>query len=266
MFDTLILGAKIIDGSGAPAYEANVGIQNGKIAILQDGEYPEAKNVIHAEGMCVCPGFIDAHSHGDSNIGKEYTNWSKTTQGITMQIAGQCGSTNFPSSGDPELFRQHGELVPAVGKLGHDITKNFASYREYMERQNTSTHYMQFAGHKALRLSAMGIAGRKSTAKELDIMKGLLRESMEAGCIGLTSGLTYPPSGFADAHEITELLKVIEPFGGIYASHIRNESERLVESVQEMLDCARDAGVHAHISHHKACGYQNWVNPETPLP
>lgn len=265
MFEVLIRGAKIIDGSGAPAFSGDVGIQNGKITVLKPGEEVTAETVIEAKGMCVCPGFIDAHSHGDGNIGKDYTNWSKTTQGITTQIAGQCGSTNFPSSADPELFRQHAELVPTVGALGHAVTASFSSFRNYMEQQKISTHYMQFAGHKALRLTAMGIAGRKSTAKELDIMKGLLRESMEAGCIGLTSGLTYPPSGFADAHEITELLKVIEPFGGIYASHIRNESDRVVESVQEMLDCARDAGVHAHISHHKACGVNNWGKSKDTL-
>ena len=258
MFDTIIKGANIIDGTGAPAFRADLGIKDGKLTVFRNGAQPAAKTVIQADGMCVCPGFIDAHSHGDAHVGKLYTNISKTTQGITTQVAGHCGSSLFPSSSDPEFFRQDVERRPVMAQLGQKTTASFAAYREYMEQQSSTTHYMLFVGHRSLRVAAMGFANRTATQKELDTMKGLLREAMESGCRGMTTGLTYPPSGFADEHEITELLKVIEPFDGIYCSHIRNEADNVIESVQEMLDCAQSAGVRAHISHHKISGVNNW--------
>ena len=258
MYDMLIRGAQIIDGTGAPAFPADVAVKDGKITLIRSGQRPEAAQVIEAAGMCVCPGFIDAHSHGDTHIGTPYTNLSKTTQGITTEIAGHCGESNFPSPADPEFFRQHVEHRPIIGKLGYETTSCFANFRKYMEAQPKTTNYQQFVGHRSLRLSAMGFAARTATAKELDTMKGLLREAMESGCRGMTTGLTYPPSGFADEHEITELLKVIEPFDGIYCSHIRNEADDVCQSVKEMLDCARNAGVRAHISHHKISGVENW--------
>ena len=258
MLDMLIRGANIIDGTGAPAFRADVGIQNGKITLIRNGAAPEAKQVIDASGMCVCPGFIDAHSHGDSYVGKPFTNLSKTTQGITTEVAGHCGSSHFPTSDDPEYYRQHGEHRPGTAALGREYNRNFEGFRAYMEKQQKTTNYMQFVGHNSLRLSAMGFANRKPTAKEMDIMKGLLRECMESGCRGLTTGLTYPPGGFADVEEISELLKVIEPFDGMYCSHIRNEADDVVESVQEMLTCAKNAGVASHISHHKISGVENW--------
>ena len=258
MFDMLIRGADVIDGTGTPAFQADVAVKDGKITLIRNGQISEAKQVIDAAGMCVCPGFIDAHSHGDTHIGQPYTNLSKTTQGITTEIAGHCGESNFPSPADPEFFRQHVEHRPVIGRLGYETTSCFANFRKYMESQPKTTNYQQFVGHRSLRLSAMGFAARTATAKELDTMKGLLREAMESGCRGMTTGLTYPPSGFADEHEITELLKVIEPFDGIYCSHIRNEADDVCESVKEMLDCARNAGVRAHISHHKISGVENW--------
>ena len=258
MFDTLIRGAEIIDGTGASRFQANVGIKDGKITLIRGDQKTEAAQVIDATGMCVCPGFIDAHSHGDTHIGRPYTNLSKTTQGITTEIAGHCGESNFPSPADPEYFRQHVEHRPIIGQLGYETTSCFANFQKYMEAQPKTTNYQQFVGHRSLRLSAMGFAARTATAKELDTMKGLLREAMESGCRGMTTGLTYPPSGFADEHEITELLKVIEPFDGIYCSHIRNEADDVCKSVKEMLDCAKNAGVRAHISHHKISGVENW--------
>lgn len=258
MFDTLIQGGMIIDGTGADAYRADIAIKAGKITILKNGEKVEAKQMINATGMCVCPGFIDAHSHGDGHVGKDYNNFAKSTQGITTEVTGHCGCSSFPSSSDPELFRQHGEILAGVKALGHQTTANFHNFSEYMESVSKTTNVMQFMGHRALRLAAMGRAPRLATPKELDTMKGMLREAMESGCRGLTTGLTYPPSGFANEHEVIELLKVIAPFDGIYTSHIRNESEGVVDSVKEVLDCAKAAGVRSHISHHKVCGAENW--------
>ena len=133
MFDILIRGTQVIDGTGAPAFKADVGIRDGKITLIQNGAVPEAKQVIQADGMCVCPGFIDAHSHGDTHIGRPYTNLSKTTQGITTEIAGHCGESNFPSPADPEFFRQHVEHRPIIGQLGYETTSCFANFQAVAE-------------------------------------------------------------------------------------------------------------------------------------
>ena len=230
-------------------------MQNGKITILKNNESVEASSVIDATGKCVCPGFIDAHSHGDRPVGAEFNNVAKTTQGITTEVAGQCGSSPFPYASDPALMQQQKDIMgsPLAGTV-----VDFMTFRDYIESVSSTTNIMQLVGHRALRLAAMGTAPRTSTEKELDTMKGLLREAMESGCRGMSTGLTYPPSGFANAHEVTELLKVIAPFDGLYTSHIRNESDDVLKSVKEVLDCAKDAGVSSHISHHKICGAQNW--------
>lgn len=256
MFDTLIQGALIIDGTGAEAHQGNIAIKDGKITVLKNGEKAEANHVIDATGMCVCPGFIDAHSHGDSSVGKDFNNISKSTQGITTEVAGQCGASRFPYAKDPELFRQQTEIMGQPS--GDPPVTDFIRFRNHVESASKTTNIMQLVGHRALRLAAMGCAPRTATAKELDTMKGLLREAMEGGCCGMSTGLTYPPSGFADEREVIELLKVIAPFDGIYTSHIRNEADGVVDSVKEVLDCAAAAGVRSHISHHKICGVENW--------
>ena len=248
----------VIDGTGSDAFRADVAIKAGKITLLRNGETPKAANVIDATGMCVCPGFIDAHSHGDFHAGKEHTLISKTTQGITTEVGGHCGGSPFPAAKDPELFRQQMETTTLCKTFSPDVIANFNTFRDYMESVPKTTNHLHFVGHRSLRLAAMGCAPRLATKKELDTMKGMLREAMESGCRGMTTGLTYPPSGFADEHEVIELLKVIEPFDGIYCSHIRNEADGVYDSVKEVLDCAGAAGVRAHISHHKVSGVENW--------
>lgn len=256
MFDMLIKGGKIIDGSGADGYRADIAVQNGKITILKNNESVEASSVIDATGKCVCPGFIDAHSHGDGCVGRDFNNIAKTTQGITTEVAGQCGASRFPYTNDPTLFKQQTDIMGPP--TGNPPVTDFNSFRNFVESASKTTNIMQLVGHRALRLASMGNAPRTATAKELDTMKGYLREAMESGCCGMSTGLTYPPSGFADEHEVIELLKVIAPFDGIYTSHIRNEADGVVNSVKEVLDCSAAAGVRSHISHHKICGVENW--------
>lgn len=263
MLDILITGAKVIDGTGAPAFSANVGVENGKLRIFQNGETPEAKQVIHAPGKCVCPGFIDGHSHGDISVGTMVNMVSKTNQGITTEICGHCGDSVFPIASDPELFRQSVELRPFL--KSYSLGNNFRQFREYADNKPSTTHIKQLVGHRALRMAAAGSAFRPCTEKELDRMKGLLREAMEDGAGGMSTGLEYPPSGFADEQELIELLKVIEPFGGNYTTHMRNENAGLLDSVEESIRAARESGVRLTISHHKASGKANWGKSKQTL-
>lgn len=264
MLDYLIKNARVIDGSGAPSYMGNVGIKNGKLVMASGTE--EAANVIDAAGRCLAPGFIDAHSHGDILLGTHDGNLFKTNQGITTEIVGQCGDSMAPVN--PKYLKEAQDQLALGTPTFPDDMKNwtsFARYLEYADAQNKTTNVKMYIGHSILRIAVMGMENRPSTEKELDTMKGILREAMEAGAAGFSTGLIYTPSCYAEEKEIIELAKVIEPYNGIYASHMRDESNFVVESVKETIDVGRRAGVRVSISHHKMLGKPNWGKQKETL-
>ena len=264
MLDYLIKHARILDGSGAPAYVGDVGIQNGKLVTVQGA--PEARQVIDAAGRCLTPGFIDAHSHGDILLGTRDNHLFKTNQGITTEIAGQCGDSMAPVH--PAHLREvQDQLSMGTPSFPEDMVNwtSFARYLEYADAQNKTTNVKMYIGHSSLRIAVMGMDNRPATDKELDTMKGILRESMEAGAAGFSTGLIYTPSCYAEEKEIIELAKVIAPFDGIYASHMRDESNFVVDSVKETIDVGRQAGVRVSISHHKMLGKPNWGKQKETL-
>lgn len=266
MFDIIIKGGQVIDGTGAPAFRADVAVKEGKLTVITGGsEGIAAAQVMDASGKYVCPGFIDAHSHGDLVLGADYAHLCKTAQGITTEIAGQCGNSEFPTSADPELYRRHVDDVPKVGKLGHDVTDTFARYRAYMERTPKTAHIKQYVGHGPLRRAVMGTENREPTRAELENMKSMLREAMENGAMGMTTGLIYPPGGFSKQDELTELCKVVAEYNGVYATHMREEGDFVAESVREAIETAGDAGCRLCISHHKVCGHKNWGKSKDTL-
>ncbi|MDO4267321.1 MAG: D-aminoacylase [Eubacteriales bacterium] len=264
MLDVLIKNANIIDGSGAPAYRGNVGIENGKI-VLPEGE-PEARQVIDASGRYVCPGFIDAHSHGDLILGSEDAHLFKTTQGVTTEIVGQCGLSMTPAV--PEHLKDIQNMLSMGTTYFPEDMKHWSSYSRYLEyadQQKLTANVKMYIGHSSLRIAVMGMANRPSTDEELEEMKRILREAMEAGAAGFSTGLIYTPSCYAEEKEIIELAKVIAPYDGIYASHMRNESNEVVEAVRETINVGRQAGVRVDISHHKMLGKPNWGKQKETL-
>lgn len=259
MLDILIQNATIVDGSGAPAYTGNVGIVGGKL-VMSAGSQP-AKTVIDAAGRILCPGFIDAHSHGDHILGQQDSSLFKTAQGITTELCGNCGDSVAPVN--PEKIG----IFP-MGRHDPEDVKTWTSFERflrYAEGLSITSNARFYVGHHSLRKTVMGRENRQATPRELDTMKGLLREAMESGAAGFSTGLIYAPGSYANDKELTELAKVIEPFGGVYTTHIRNESERLVESVEEAIAIGRHAGVRVDISHHKAAGRPNWGKTKTTL-
>ena len=258
MLDLLIKHATIIDGTSSPAQEGNVGVREGKI-VFPVGEDTPAHQVIEAKGLLVCPGFIDAHSHGDTVLGFEYARQCKTSQGITTEICGQCGMS--PTPVDLSIAD---EFKLSMSSQTKDFPENledwatFENYLKYAQRVPKTANFKQFIGHSTLRIAAMGFANRPATAEELERMKALLKDAMERGAAGLSTGLIYTPSCYATTDEIVELAKVIAPYGGIYASHMRNESSGVVDAVKEVLEIGRRAGVAVWISHHKILGRDNW--------
>lgn len=263
MLDKLIINGKIIDGSGRSAYTGAVGMKNGKL-VMAKGNEPAAE-VIDAKGRVVCPGFIDAHSHGDSLLGTEDGRLFKTPQGITTELTGQCGISQAPVSERwlDLLMAQNDVHAPR-----EDAAKwtTFERYLDYAGNQNLSVNAKFYVGHGTLRAAVMGHENRPATLAELDRMKSMLREAMEAGAAGLTTGLIYVPGCYADTDEVVELAKVIAPFNGVYASHMRNESYAVEDAVEETIEIGRRAGVRVDISHHKMLGCDNWGGWKKTLP
>lgn len=261
MFDTLIQGGKIIDGTGAPAFLGDVAILDGKLKIFPGGcKDAQAKTVIDATGKCVCPGFIDAHSHADLYfLAPLVHNTAKISQGVTAEVAGQCGLSDFPTrSCNEALYARHKQEQSRLNVLKPEQTDTFNGYRKYIESVDKATHIKQLVGHGCIRRAVMGSENREPTAEELEMMKDLLREAMENGAAGLSSGLVYPPGIFTKSNELTELCKVVAQYGGVYTSHMRDEGAGLVESVRETLDTAMEAGCRLNISHLKAMGMPAW--------
>lgn len=262
MLDKLIVGARVIDGSADVKRISAVGIKDGKI--LVDPADKEAKEVIDATGKVLCPGFIDAHSHGDRPICTEDGRLFKTPQGITTELAGNCGSSYAPVGGAHKEEILNGVIQNHRREM---VAKwdTFEDYLRFVENGDLSANARFYVGHGMLRRSVMGVENRPATAKELEEMKAKLRAAMEAGAAGLSTGLIYVPGCYAETEEVVELAKVIAPFDGIYASHIRNESDKVVESVEEVLHIGREAGVRTNISHHKVQGRANWGKQKITL-
>lgn len=259
MLDFIIRNARIVDGTGAPAYVGDVGILNGKITFHTRDE---ARAVIDAAGLTLTPGLIDSHSHNDRFIGLDPQVFalSKISQGITTEVTGQCGSSPFPvpDPHDAEIRGFFAEEMSPEHLKDIERFRDFQTYLTYADAQPKPGNYAFLQGHGMLRMSVMGRANRKPTADELALMKARLRDAMEHGCLGLSSGLIYVPSVYADIEELVELCRVIRPYGSVYATHMRSESDHVVEAVREAIAIAKAADVPLVISHHKVCGRRNW--------
>ena len=242
--DTLIRNAKIIDGNGKPAYIGDVGIDGGKLVL---SELPEtADRIIDAKGQVLSPGFVDCHSHGDSVLGEDFGDLCKLNQGVTTDVAGNCGSSVAPNDG------------PFRDKRPDKTWKTWSSYADDVDRIPMAKNTMLFIGANTLRTEVMGYTDREPTGKELEQMKSLIKDAMEHGARGLSTGLVYLPGMYSTTEEVVELVKVIAPYGGMYSTHMRNESFDLVKSVKEAVYIGETAGVDVNISHFKVLGRSNW--------
>ncbi|MBR5473864.1 MAG: amidohydrolase family protein, partial [Lachnospiraceae bacterium] len=258
--DLLIKNAKIIDGTGAPAYEGNVGVNKGKIVLTDLPQ--DADVVIDAAGKYVTPGFVDSHSHGDAVLGLTFGDLCKINHGVTTQIAAQCGGSMAPVT--PEnLSGIQGFMNAFRSGFPKEMAEwtTWGKYADYVDTLDKIANVKLYVGFNTVRIAVMGYEDRKPTPEELERMKQMVREAMENGALGMSSGLAYVPATFDDVETIIELAKEIAPYGGVYASHIRNESFDLVRSVEEAIEVGRQANVTVNISHFKAMGRRNWGTP-----
>lgn len=252
----LIKNVTIVDGTGTSPYIGDVGISKGKI-VLNPKE--TAENTIDGTGLHLTPGFIDAHSHNDFILTKELGPYTKLSQGITTEIVAQCGVSLAPSSEKyfPLLLGLLStQNIPQIPEMQQWTT--IEKYLDFIDTLPLYTNMKTYVAQGILRLAVMGLENRPATEKELEEMKELLANAMEHGALGISSGLVYPPGSFTPKEELIELAKVIQPYGGIYATHMRDESNFVVEAVKEAIDIGRQSGVTVQISHHKVLGRQNW--------
>lgn len=256
MFDVLIKNGLIADGTGAPAFKGDLAVKDGVIAAVAPHLDGEAKEVLDAEGLVVAPGFIDNHSHSDDSVFSGSNSYNYLESGVTTQIAGQCGSSPAPYY--EGAFASAERRLPAEEfRAMVETARTPGTFMKAAENQTFGTNMAFFIGHGALRGKAMGYSDAKATPEQMDIMKEALVNAMESGYLGLSSGLVYAPSVYGDTEELIELAKVMKPYGGIYASHIRGEGDHVLRSVQEAIRIGEEAGVRVLISHLKVMGLHN---------
>jgi len=258
-YDLIIRNGKIIDGAGNPWYRADLAVSDGKIAAISKNLKGDAKKEIDTEGLVVAPGFIDAHSHSDSVTLFYREMESNLRQGVTTVVAGQCGSSIAPVNPDlrDELEKRWASWLPPEVQLKITWT-TFDEYLKEEEKEGLGANVAHLVGHGTIRIAGMGFEAREPTPGELERMKELTAEAMEAGAYGLSSGLIYPPGIFAKTDEITELAKVAARYCGVYDTHIRGEGKTLIESMKEALEIGEKAGIPVQISHHKAASKSAW--------
>ena len=254
MYDLIIKNGMVIDGTGSPAFSADVAVHQGKIARVGK-ELGEAAQVIDATGLVVTPGFIDSHSHSDSSILDFPDQVEKAEQGVTTSIGGQCGIGPAPISRDtdPATARE----IEGFGKVT-DVYRTMGTFLDTASKASFGSNLAAFVGHSALRLAVMGTENRVPTPEELEKMKELLREGMAHGALGVSFGLIYVPSCYAETPELIELATVAAECNGLVAAHIRNEGDYLIRSLDEFLTILRKSGARGVYSHHKAMGKENW--------
>lgn len=257
-YDILIRDAQILDGTGGPGYFSDAGIAGGKIAAIGRRLQGTAETVIDGRGLVLCPGFIDAHSHQDMALEHNPACRNDIGQGITTFVGGMCGESPAP------MARAHLEDCIRVGGQPLDekalqARRSLKDYFAYLAARPLGANAAFLVGHGMLRACVMGYENRRPTPEELGQMQALLAESMDAGALGLSFGLIYPPGSYAETEELIALARTAAEKGGLFTVHMRSESARLVEATMEMLRVAEESGCRCVISHHKATGgVFNW--------
>jgi len=256
VLDIVLSGGLLVDGTGAPARRADLGISGDSIAAIGDLSRETAGRTLSMAGLTVAPGFIDMHSHSDWRLWSNRRAESKIRQGVTTEVVGNCGFSPAPVSDE---FRDEMKAFALYRPAGMDFS--WRSMGEYLRRYGDggiALNVAQLVGHGTVRLAAMGFARRAPTARELASMERLVDESMADGACGLATGLIYAPGSYAATEEIVALARRAGAAGGFYASHIRGEGPTLLDAVGEAIRIGREGGLPVQVSHIKAAGRPNW--------
>jgi N-acyl-D-amino-acid deacylase len=228
--DLAIVNARILDGTGNPWYRGHIAIRDGKIAAISRGAAPQATRTVDAMDRIISPGFIDVHAHIEFDIFTRPTADNYILDGVTTVVTGNCGGS---ADSLKEFFTQ-------------------------VDTTRTSINVASLIGHNTVRRQVMGLANRKATAEEQSRMEALVDQGMKDGAVGLATGLIYMPGMYSTTDEIAGLARVAAKHGGLYASHMRNEGNKVVDAINEALDIGKRAQLPVQISHFKLSGNANW--------
>ncbi|MDO4179584.1 MAG: D-aminoacylase [Phascolarctobacterium sp.] len=260
MLDLKICGGLVIDGTGAAAFKADVGVVGDKIVAIGDLTSEEAAKTIDATGKLVTPGFIEMHSHADYSLVVSPDASARIHEGVTTEVIGNCGIGVAPVSEEhrEELVKYLGSRL--VGSIPVEINlpwKSMDDYLTYLEEHSTTTNVVPLVAQGAIRIHEMGFAKGRATKEQMAKMKVVLKEAMDAGCVGMSSGLIYMPGEYSSQDELAELAEVLADYDSYYVTHMRNEGNKIWDAIDEAVAIAKHAGIRLHISHLKLMGTKN---------
>ena len=261
-FDLVVKGGLVYDGLGSPPVAADIGISREFIRTVGKIANTGRAAVIDARGLAVSPGFIDVHDHSDVGLLANPKAESAVHQGITTVVSGQCGSAPFPVV--PAALEELKRNAAGVFGVNWDWS-DMTGFLIRLERQGIGVNYATLVGNGPVRGAVVGLTDRPATTDEVGRMKALVAWHLRAGAFGLSSGLEYQPSGFARPAEITELCRPVAEASGVYATHLRDEGDGLLEALDEAVTAARASGVKLQISHFKTAYRRNWDKLDAAL-
>ena len=254
--DVLLRDGCIVDGTGAPWFRGSVAVTDGTISAIvrRTDDVPDADEVVALHGAVVCPGFIDLHSHSDLELFADPLVEPKLRQGITTEILGQDGFSMAPIDPTATLeWRAH--LRGLAGDIDHEWTwGTTGEYFDAIEAQGVAPNVAMLVGHGTVRYDVLGMADRDPTADELDEMADRVTESLEAGALGFSTGLVYPPQVNASTEEVATLATRLRPFGRPFVAHIRSEGRGIWDALDEFIDIGAEHEIPLHVSHFKVSG------------
>lgn len=251
-YSLIVRGGMVYDGAGNPWQKADVGIQNDIIAYIGDLSTAEAEHEINACGLAVAPGFIDIHTHSDLPLLRNGQGQSHIQQGVTTNIIGNCGGGAAPLT-DAMARGERESLFDEIGQW-----RSMAEYLSLLEKRGISVNVAALVPQGNVREAVMGYEEGPANPGQLEAMRELVREAMQAGCYGISTGLIYTPGVYADTQELIELAKEVAKYGGGYYSHIRGENDTVLDAATEAIQIGREAKTYVQIAHLKAMGEHMW--------
>lgn len=261
---TWLRNGTVVDGTNTAPFQAEVLIEQDRIVAIGqelDQQFDlTGAHVVDCTGLVIAPGFIDVHTHDDAIVLQQPDMLPKLSQGITTVIVGNCGISLLPlATPNPE------PPLTLLGKHSFQYA-TLTEYAQAFQKVQPTVNVGVLIGHTTLRFAVMQDLTRAASTSELQTMQQLLAQSMQAGALGLSSGLFYEPAFAAPNEEVTALVKIVAQYDGVYTSHLRSEMETVIESIHEASDCAHEAGLPLVISHHKCAGPQQWGRTTETLP
>jgi len=261
MADTVIQGVRVLDGSGAPGFQADVALVDERIAAIGSLTHLEAGERIDGAGLALAPGFIDVHTHDDTNVIRTPDMLPKLSQGVTTVVVGNCGISASPVS----LRGAPPDPMNLLGGRGDFVYPTFADYTRAVNAACPTVNVAALIGHTALRNNHMDRLDRRATETEIAAMRAQLREALEHGAIGLSTGLAYASARSADTTEVQALAQELDAFGALYTTHLRSEFAEILQAMQEAYDIGTHARVPVIVSHLKCAGAGNWGRSQEVL-